>query len=249
MTMIHLGTITMGIVLLAIIWMSLNSIIRAIKLMKLRKQVLNGADLGSGKDWRKGALLYHVNNFFRRCVYVIAIILLFALFGDYISYEKYIPLEEYTGDMPFKTMQDFGPGGEMHLMNMKINNLNTVREWSDLLSPVNFEWDESGTVTYADGTKLSGGLEVIYHETKADWIAKRLAKEYLRKAKSEKDYEPLELEMENLDDVAAYDSILHFPSVILRKDNKIIHARFYRTGLDSVEYELVEWAGFLSESL
>ena len=58
-----------------------------------------------------------------------------------------------------------------------------------------------------------GGLEVIYHETKAPWIARRLAKEYLQKG------------------------------------NKILYARFYTNGTDTVQYELAEWAGLLAECL
>ena len=137
----------------------------------------------------------------------------------------------------------------MELMNMRVGNLNMVREWSDILSPVNYEWDEAGTVTSPDGTILSGGLEVIYHETKADWIAKRLVKEYLRKARGERQYEPLEIQMEELDEAVAYTTLVHFPNVILRSENKVICARFYTSGEKSVTYELEEWAEFLAESI
>ena len=146
-------------------------------------------------------------------------------------------------------MEDFLPGGEMKLMNMKVGNLNTVREWSDVLSPVNFEWDEAGSVVHPDGRVLSGGLEVLYHETKADWIAKRLAKEYLLKGKENKAYEALELEIEELDQVMAFTDSLHFPTVILQKGNKILYARFYTTGSNTMEFTLEEWAGLLAECL
>lgn len=247
--MVHVGTRPIALMMIAGLWMSINSIVHAVKLMKLRKQVLNEESLGSGKEWKKGAWRYHANNILRRCVYVVAIVLLLKILGDNVIYENYIPLADYEGDMPFKTMEDFVPDGKMQLMNMKVGNLNTVREWSDILSPVNFEWDEAGTVTGTDGTILSGGLEVIYHETSADWIAERLFTEYLRKGKEEKEYESLELEMYELDDAAAYTTSLHFPNIILRNGNKILCARFYTSGKESIEFELSEWAGFLAESL
>ena len=115
--------------------------------------------------------------------------------------------------------------------------------------PGNYEWDEYGTVTCSDGSRYAGGLEVIYHETKADWIADRLAVEYLRKGKYEKEYKPLKLEIEGLDDVFAFDTRARFPSVILRKGNKILYARFYTSGHEEIRFELKEWAGFLAESL
>ena len=247
--MIHAGTVPIVMMMIAGLWMSINSIIHAVKLLKLRKKVLQGEELGSGKEWRKGVWKYRINNILRRCIYIVAIVLLVRVWSQHVAYEQYIPLTEYTGDVPFRTMAELLPDGKMQLMNMKVGNMNTVRKWSDVLSEVNYEWDEVGTVTGSDGSVLSGGLEVIYHETKADWIAKRLVKEYLRKGKTEKDFELLNLEMENLDDVVAYNSTLHFPSVILRKGNKILYARFYTHGGDSVRFELKEWAGFLAESL
>lgn len=249
LAMIHAGTVPIALMMIAGLWMSINSMVNAVKLIKLRKKVLNGEALGTGEAWKKREWLYHANNILRKCLYVVALILLLKVIGDNVNNENYIPLKEYTDDVPFKTMEDFVPDGKMKLMNMKVGNLNTVREWTDILSPINYEWDEAGTVTSTDGTILFGGLEVIYHETKADWIAKRLVTEYLRKGKEEKEYETLELEIKELDDAVAYTSTLHFPSVILRKGNKILYARFYTTGENSIKLELSEWTGFLAESL
>ena len=249
LTMVHVGTVPITLAVVAGLWMTIHSIVRAVKLIKLRKQVLRGESLGSGKEWKKGMWVYHVTNTLRKCVYVVALIVLCKVLGDNIMDENYIPLSEYTGTVPFKTMQDFIPNGNMERMNMTVGNLNTIRVWSDMLSAVNYEWDEAGTVKSTDGTVLSGGLEVIYHETKADWIAKRLVVEYLRKGKEEKEYESLELDMKELDEAVAFTTTLHFPSVILRKGNKILYARFYTSGKETVEFELSEWAGFLAESL
>ena len=249
MSVVHVGTIPMLLVMIACLWMSIHSIVGAIKLIRLRKKILNGEETGSGDNWKKKSWGYHANNIIRRCLYVVAILLFLKLMGDQIIYEEYVPLAEYTKDMPFATMEDFLPGGERKLMNMKVGNMNTVREWSDLLSPVNFEWDEVGEVVHTDGRVLSGGLEVIYHETKAPWIAKRLAREYMLKGKESKEFEFLELKMDELDQVIAYNSHLHYPSIILREGGKILYARFYTHASGTVTYELEEWAGMLAECL
>ena len=249
MSIVHVGTIPMLLVMIACLWMSIHSIVGAIKLIQLRKKILNGDETGSGDNWKKKSWGYHANNIIRRCLYVVAILLFLKLMGDQIIYEEYVPLTEYTKDMPFATMEDFLPGGERKLMNMKVGNMNTVREWSDLLSPVNFEWDEVGEVVHTDGRVLSGGLEVIYHETKAPWIAKRLAREYMLKGKESKEFEFLELKMDELDQVIAYNSHLHYPSIILREGGKILYARFYTHASGTVTYELEEWAAMLAECL
>ena len=249
MAVIHAGTIPMLLVMIACVWMSIHSVIHAVRLIQLRKKVLQGEETDSGHNWRKKAKGYHANNILRRLIYLVAILLFLRMMGGYMIYEEYIPLVDYKGEMPFATMEDFLPGGEMKLVNMKVGNMNTVREWSDLLSSVNFEWDETGEVIHPDGRVLSGGLEVIYHETKAPWIAKRLAREYLLKGREGKEFERLELEMEELDQVIAYDTKLRYPTVILREGSKIIYARFYTHGDTKVTFALEEWAGFLAECL
>ena len=59
----------------------------------------------------------------------------------------------------------------------------------------------------------------------------------------------MELELEDLDQVIAFDSTLHFPSIILREGNKILYARFYTNGSDTVQFEPEEWVGLLAECL
>ena len=71
----------------------------------------------------------------------------------------------------------------------------------------------------------------------------------MRKGKQEKEYEPLEFEMKEVDQAIAFASTLHFPTVILQKGNKILYARFYTSGEESIKFEISEWAGFLFESL
>lgn len=249
MSMIHIGTIPMTLVMISVLWMATNSIFRAIKLMRLRRKVLNGGPIGSGSNWKKGRLLYHASNVFRNCVYVVSILLLLKTWGTLAIYENYIPLTEYKGDVPFKTMAEFIPGGKIELLNFQMGNINTVREWSDVLSPVNYEWDENGSVSTEEGFVYSGGLEVVYHETKAEWIADRLFTEYLRKGKQEKEFEILNLELEGLDEVTAYVTKVRFPCVVMRKDNKILYARFYTNSGKSLQFELSEWTGILAESL
>ena len=63
------------------------------------------------------------------------------------------------------------------------------------------------------------------------------------------EFELLDLEVEGMDQVIAYNSTLHYPSVILRKGGMIIHARFYTHVSSSVAYELEEWADKLAECL
>ena len=249
LTMIVAGTVPVLLLLLAVLGIGIFSVARAVKLMKLKKCILRGEEPGTGSDWKKGRTRYWVESVLRKALYLIVLVLVIKIGIVMPNSAEYCPITDYTGEVPFRTMETFLSGGRMEYMDMNIGHQNTVREWTDLLAAENYEYDESGTVYYPDGTILSGGLDVTYHETKADWIAKRLVKEYVRKGKKDKDYQLIEVKVAGTDEVVAYSSLGIFRTVIMRKGNKVMCARFYTAGADSIRLDDSEWAGFLAESL
>ncbi len=247
LAMVGIGTIPVGLMMLGVLFLVAVPMVNAVKLIRLRKKVSEGKPLGSGNGWRKGVWKYRVVNVLRLCAVVFAVVFLLKVWGDELMREDYIPLAEYTGEVPFRTVEELLPFGEVDLWNM--GNMNTVREWSDILSPVNFEWNENGDVHTPDGARVYGNLDVMYHETRGEWIAKRLVREYKREGKRIDVYEPLELELPEMDEVVAFSSIVKSHHIILRKGEKVISASFYSTGEEALKPELSEWAKKMSESL
>ncbi|MBQ8548057.1 MAG: DUF2812 domain-containing protein [Lachnospiraceae bacterium] len=247
LAMVGIGTIPVGLMMLGVLFLVAVPMVNAVKLMRLRKKVAEGKPLGSGNGWRKGIWKHCAVNVLRLCAVVYAVVFLLTVWDDEIMREDYIPLTEYTGEVPFRTVEDLLPFGEVDLWNM--GNMNTVREWSDILSPVNFEWNENGDVHTPDGARVYGNLDVMYHETRGEWIAKRLVREYKREGKRIDVYEPLELELPEMDEVVAFSSIVKSHHIILRKGEKVISASFYSTGEEALKPELSEWAKKMSESL
>ena len=247
LAMVGIGTIPVGMMILAVLFLLAVPMGKAVKLMRLRKKVSAGKPLGSGNGWRKGIWKHCAVNVLRLCAVVYAVVFLLTVWDNELMREDYIPLTEYAGEVPFRTVEDLLPFGEVDLWNM--GNMNTVREWSDILSPVNFEWNENGDVHTPDGSQVYGRLDVMYHETRGKWIAKRLVDEYTREAKTAGLYEPLELELPGMDEVVAFSSIVNSNYIILRKGEKILCADFYFSGDDAVRPKLSEWAKKMAESL
>lgn len=133
-------------------------------------------------------------------------------------------------------------------MTMSGMGFNTVEEWSDCLAPRNIKYDEHAEVTRMDGTMLEGGLYIDYHEVISPHIAKKLAVEYYQMAQRKKHFQPLATPHLDVDYCAAYMDELHFPAVILQKENIVIHARFYQTS-DNYTMEIAEWIYMLAESI
>ncbi len=249
LSMVYIGTWVYLFLVFSLLWSIVVTTVRAIKLLKLRKQMLAGVSYDADADWRKNSWKHHFTSVTGVVLSIAAVVTFLWVVLNLYSYTGQVSQKEYTGNPPFATMADFLPGGTRNLINMSYGNMNTVREWSDVLAPVNYEWDEVATITHPDGRKLSGGLEIIYHEARFPWIAKRMAREHFIKGKQEDDFELLTLKIEGMDTVYAYNSILHFPSIILQKDNKVLFARFYTTGKENIELSLEEWAGILAERM
>lgn len=249
LAMVGIGTIPVGMMILAVLFLLAVPMGKAVKLMRLRKKVSEGKPLGSGNGWRKGFWKHCAVNVLRLCAVVYAVVFLLTVWDDELMRDDYIPLTEYTGEVPFRTVEDLLPYGEVELGGRNTGSMNAVREWSDILSPVNFEWNEHGDAYTSDGARVYGRLDVMYHETRGKWIAKRLVDEYTREAKTAGIYEPVELELPEMDEVVAFSSVVQSYHIILRKGEKVLCADFYSSGEDAVKPELSEWAKKMAESL
>jgi len=249
--MVGIGTIPVGLMMLGVLFLVAVPMVNAVKLMRLRKKVAEGKPLGSGNGWRKGIWKHCAVNVLRLCAVVYAVVFLLVVWSDKVMEEDYVPLAEYTGEVPFRTVEDIFGFGEMERVSTLWNaeETNTVRKWSDILSPVNYEWTERGDVDAPDGSQLYGSLDVMYHEARGVWIAKQLVDEYVREGKRKDDYQPMELELSGMDEVVAFSSIAQFNHLILRKGEKVLYVTLYLSGEDSLKPGLSEWTKKMAESL
>lgn len=231
------------------LWMVADSFVRAVHLTKLRKKLQETGTIDHRKDWKKSAVWHHVHGAVKLVLVVTWVILLLNAFSSEILEEGEIPLAEYTGDLPFATMADLArsTGYDIGEYQITFTGMSNVKEWSDWLSPVNVRFDESAAVKLSDGSELSGGLSVDYHETVSPWIGERLAKEYYRLDKRGKHFRELAAPALDADYIAAYTDNVGFPTVVIQKGGLVIHATFYQTGDDRLE--LSQWIQVLYDSV
>ena len=246
LTMIHVGTwlYLFGVALL--IWILASSLARVIHLGRLRKKLLSGDVLDHHKPWKGKAARYHAGNALQWILILVWFGIVFHNWSISTMDEDKISLESYTSHPPFATMGDFAPEGQYRLDDFGISN--TVKEWTDWLTPYAMDWDEIATVALPDGTYISGGLYVNYYEAVSSWLANALAREYLRVDRHKKDCEELTPPSLDVDYTAAYMDSLHFPTLILQDGNKIMRVRFYQTS-SSRELPFDEWAQLMADSI
>lgn len=241
---VNVGSWLMLMALGCVIWGIINSAIGLSHLNRMKKDLLETGQLYTGRNWKDGRTKYLFTEICRVLLIIVWIIAAFV--GVYRASDdsNATPLKDFSGEVPFATMADFAPDGEYELENWGFSN--SVRIWDDILSPCSVDWDELAHIDLPDGRTLEGGLYVDYNELPYDWMAAWAAKEYwiIDLKKREKS---LELPQLDLDYAVGYTDGI-FPTVILRKDNKVIHAYFYQTS-DDYRMDLARWVTILADSI
>ena len=233
--------------LFLVLWLFIDSIKKLVYYTKLRRKLKHGEQPDRKKNWKKHAWRYPVKLV---AAVVLCCIWIFIVLGNIhrtVLFEDEIPLAEYTGNPPFATMTDIAPGNPYEIEPMSY--CNTVVEWSDVLAPVNFIWEEIATVQVTEEQSVYGLWEVKYHEVKWQWMAKLLAKDYLRMDK-EGDFQLIgELDL-GVDYAVAYIDNIHMKNVILVHGNKVLQGTFHEYSGEKENYfTMEEWAKIMADSI
>lgn len=239
--------LTVAVALWCVPWMLLS----AIRLGRLRKKLKAGGTLGK-KNWRQGQFFYHVN-----CLVtlVLAVMVTVVFLGGYANRKvplDQIPISDYTGQLPFASFEDLA-GDEQFLYQMEMrgaSGFNDIRDWTGVLGVRNIDYNEYATLTFANGTKISGGLYVLYHETMNPAVARGIAEEYERRDRQRGQYVPIELPDlgADLDYGAAYRGRQGYPTVVFQKENVVIQVLFHQWEPEK-QLDLAVWAGPIARSI
>lgn len=247
LSMVNRGSLISISLVLCVVIFIVTDLVKAVSLYRLRKKILDGEDLGSGTNWKKGARIYTVKVVIGVIAYVAMTVLgcMFILSDG--ADRNQMSISEYQGEVPFRTITDLALCDDIEKVDNVDDDENTLSEWSDILWPENYKIYEYGDIVYTDGNTYYGGLVITYHEAKNEWLADKLYQAYMQRAKHQPDYEKIDVKIAGMDDVDAYWD--GSESVIMRKDEKLIVASFYMSGGNRRDDDLSEWAGCIAESL
>jgi len=214
-------------------------------LNRLRKRMRSGELLSHDKDWRKGRAA-HIAGIIVNWILTLTLVgVLISSCTKAVDNKDEIPLDEYTGTVPFATMEDFLPDCTYEQDRSSIGReINHIELRSDVLAPLIIEYTQNGELD-GEGIHLSGGLGVTYIEARNERLAKELVREFVRHGKGSKYYKPLELSLDGVDHCEAF--IDMFPTVVLRKGNVVVRADFYHSSENKISLE--QWAGTIAASI
>lgn len=250
LTMVSVHTWLFLLLSVFVLWTIADSIAAAVHLGRLQKKLRAGLPLEPDQGWRKRTLRYHGKNIVQIVLAVVLACICLHNWGVSVLDTDKVPLEEYTGELPFATMADFAGEEKDYRMTMTGMGFNFVREWSDWLAPRCIEYGEHAEITLSDGRVLDGGLYVDYFEARSPALARMLAGDLFRadKSRAKKDFELRETPDLGADYTVAYYGSVHFPTVILQKGTVAVRASFYQTS-ENYTMDFEDWAGVIAESV
>ena len=248
--MIHMKTWVFLFGTFLVMWIFADLLAACISLSRFERKLRQG-EFPQTKNWKKKTKWYygkHISRFI--LIAVFAGIMLHGWSVSVLNEDK-IQLDQYTGDLPFASMREFA-GDEDYSYRMTMFGMdlgfNTIRQWSDWLSPQCIDYQENAQIVFEDGKIMDGGLSVHYYETINSFLAQRVAEEIYRADGREKGFAVLETPNMDADFVAAYMEMRIFPTVLIRKNNIVIRASFYQLS-STGELELEEWAKIMGDSV
>lgn len=137
-----------------------------------RKALLRGTSDPQMPDWRSGAKHHR---FLQITSMVLTACFTVYLFAICIARRTEVPLTEFSGTVPFVTLEELDPENRLdHIDN------GTCSAWSDPLYPVIYDYLDGGAVNQGDELITGGLLEVQYCEAAAPWLALGAAKDFTR---------------------------------------------------------------------
>lgn len=250
LTTISMGTLWMVLVLLLAALMIVDDVRAFIHLKKIQKSLTHNGCYNPEPDWRKNAAPYFIRKIIKTVLTVLLVFAFLQYWGMSITNEKKIPIEEYNGIVPFATIQDFaGEGSSEYTLTMMGLSMgfNTIEDKSEWIAPRCIEYNEHATVKNFNGKYIAGGLYIDYCELRNPKLAKVLAQEFYRLDKM-KGVELTDTPDLQADYVIAYLDHLHFPTVVIQKDNIVVKAYFFQTS-KNYTMPIGEWAEIICDSL
>ena len=227
----------------ALIWCSLESLLRWRHLRKLQKQLKANIPLDHAKPWKPDAAFYLLN----KVVYVLVILILFGVLFSSCTHSldlEYTDTARYPGDPPFVTASELLENSVFEPQSF-LHGYNAYTEDSNFFATRTIDWKEYGEITTSDGKTYDGSLIITYYALRWEWLAEGLLDDLYEMDEEKSHFHPLTAPELDVDEVLCYNNI--YPTLLIRQGNIILRVS---VSLEAGgEYMLEEWAHRMAEML
>ncbi len=214
-----------------ILFLSARGIRDSIGLNRIYRALKQGRHLTERKEWKQRASGYRLRT--RLTVVAVVLVVLFSVFYRMAMRDAmdYKPIPE-DAQLPFTLVTEFAEQDDRVVSTERLD-VSDLRQWSHLLSQVNYDMAELVDVTVSDGTVGLVSMELRWHEMRSEWLARAMYREYAAEAR---DLTPMEGRA-IFDECIYYRDYYDNPAVVLRKGNTVIRVNFPREDIAGLDLE------------
>lgn len=145
------------------------------KMMKLKSQLKKGIPMSHRANYRPMGKAIYAGRLARWCAGIFLVFALMGLFSESILEEQAVDLEDWNQPLPFPRVEELYPGAEIESGSFIQNR---VTHWSNWITPENYDFTQWSDITMPDGERTTAYLRIYCHESRFDWFARMLAREY-----------------------------------------------------------------------
>ncbi len=213
--------------------------VELIRLYPVYKKMKHGCAPIQRKEWKRKAPVYRaLFRIYPILLIVLAVVVVLgrAAYRDNAAYQN---LPKPGTDVPFLSVADMAGISEVQSAE-RLEDVNYMRNWSHILSPVNYYWVEIVEMTGNDGSKGLVSMDLWYHEASFSWLADNLAQEYIETAR-QAGIEMTEEPQTGADFAYFYYDAQGTPSAVLQYGNTVISVSFPRTDFNIQTLQFAFW--------
>ena len=225
---VTLGSWRIGLLLGLFLWELRRKAKALARLSRLKREL----ESTGAFDGRPASRTFAPAQLLRLALWCFTALSLLLRMGAGLVEEDAVALEHYEAPLPFATLAELYPESKIDLQQGLLDSEVTL--WRDTLAPVNIDYTEYAAVTAPDGTKTDCYLSVEYHETRFEWMAAGLAREFVRQSGDnpldhlaarifgDDPVHATELSLPGADYAAYYYKFRGSPYLVLQKDNRVL---------------------------
>lgn len=216
-------------------------------LCPLYRQLKRGFVPIKRKSWKKKAPVYRaVFRAYPIFLVILALVMVMSR-GAYRDNAAYQELPPVGTELPFLSAADMVHSSDVRSAE-RMEDVNYMRSWSHILSPVNYDWAEIVEVVDNNGTEGLVSIHVRYHEPRFGWLAESLTMEYIENAK-QTGTEMTENPQTGADSAYFYYNQYGDPAAVLKYGHCVVCVEFPCMDIDTPTLKFEYWIKSLNNAL
>ena len=152
-----------------------NNLLHLVQMVRLKRQLKRGIPMTHRADWKRRSWRRYTALAADWIIGIVLVCSLLTFWGEDITGENRITLDDWTQPIPFATVEDLFPDCTVREEAGLIDS--DLAHWSNALASDCYDYTEWREVVSPENESFSAYIQVWYYDTRWEWFADGLARE------------------------------------------------------------------------